>query len=57
MASKISSNAKEDRRDRGERVDDLFLILILLLLVVGLGIFRKNDSKICWHRSTQKSHC
>ena len=38
MASKVPSYAKEDRRARGETVDVVFLILILLLLTVGLGM-------------------
>ena len=36
MASERTLHAKEDRRIRGERVDGLFLSLVLLLLVVGL---------------------
>ena len=38
MASKLPSYAKEDRRVRGETVDIIFLILVLLLLTVGLGM-------------------
>ena len=38
MASKAPSYAKEDRRNRGETVDIIFLILVLLLLTVGLGM-------------------
>lgn len=36
MAAERTLYAKEDRRRRGERVDFLFLLLVLLLLTIGL---------------------
>ena len=36
MAAERTLYAKEDRRSRGERVDFLFLLLVLLLLTIGL---------------------
>ena len=36
MAAERTLYAKEDRRKRGERVDFLFLLLVLLLLTIGL---------------------
>ena len=41
MAAERNLLAKEDRRETGEQVDIPFLILTLLLLAVGLAVFRQ----------------